>query len=71
MRLKGQEVNETESLLKNLTYYKLVLEIDYTRLSKEESERYFLPDLGKLLKLFLFLHRLLIRWLVVLGLTAL
>ena len=70
MRLKGQEVNETESLLMNLTYYKLVLEIDYTRLSKE-SERYFLPDLGKLLKLCLFLHRLLIRWLVVLGLTAL
>ena len=41
MRLKGQEVNETESLLMNLTYYKLVLEIDYTRLSKEESEKIF------------------------------
>lgn len=41
MRLKGEAVNEPESLLMNSTYYRPVIDIDYTRLSKEESEKIF------------------------------
>lgn len=41
MRVLGQEVNEHDSLLMNIQHYSLVPDVDYIRLSSEESERIF------------------------------
>ena len=42
MKALGQEVNEYDSLLMNVQHYSLVPDVDYIRLSQEESDRIFM-----------------------------